>query len=122
MSIEATDLQINAVCLKLALNGLFVVLSDALQTFEKVDFDEAGLVLVPSVLSDGSELHVCKVKCLAIRSCYLLLLLFLSSCFLFLFLDASSLLGLLYKSLKLLDLPCEDSFGVLSLGLLSKFL
>lgn len=60
--LESSDLQVDRICLELALDSFFVVCSDPFEALQEVNFDQAWLVLVPAVVLDRSELHRGKIE------------------------------------------------------------
>ena len=60
LTIEVSYLEVTRVCFKLALDGLFVVLADAVEVLGQVNFHEL-VFLIPAVAIDWSEQHIVKV-------------------------------------------------------------
>ena len=114
LAVEVTNLEIDLVSQERALDRFFVMLANEFKSFQKVDFDQTWLVLVPSVVFDLSECHVAEVHRIAIRSSDLLLLLLLSIGCLSLLVDSCSSLSLLQESLNTLDFSIQYSLRVLS--------
>ena len=114
LAVEVTNLEIDLVSQERALDRFFVMLANEFKSFQKVDFDQTWLVLVPSVVFDLSECHVAEVHRIAIRSRDLLLLLLLSIGCLSLLVDSGSCLSLLQESLYTLDFSIQYSLRVLS--------
>ena len=99
LALESSDLKIHCICFKLALDGLFIVGSDPLETLQEVHFDQSWFVLVPSVVFNLRELHVTEIYRLTAWTQDLGLLLFFRSRSLSLLLYQGSGFGLLQQAI-----------------------
>ena len=75
-ALKASDFEVDCIRLELALDRLFIMLANLFETFQKVHFDHAWLVLIPPVVFDWNERHVAEIQGLTIRSLDFLFLLF----------------------------------------------
>ena len=78
-ALESPNLEIHCICFELALDGLFIVCSDALEPLQEVHFDQTRFVLIPSVVFNLRELHVTEINRLTAWTKNLSLLLFFRS-------------------------------------------
>ena len=99
LALESPDLKIYCICFELALNGLLIVSSDALEPFQEVHLDQTWFVLVPSVVFNLRELHVTEIYRLAAWTQDLGLLLFFCSRSLSLLLYQGRGFGLLQQAI-----------------------
>ena len=112
LALESPDLKIYCICFELALNGLLIVSSDALEPFQEVHLDQTWFVLVPSVVFNLRELHVTEIYRLAAWTQDLGLLLFFCSRSLSLLLYQGRGFGLLQQAIHAANLTCHCTFRV----------
>ena len=114
LALEPTNFQVDRISLKLTLDCLLIVSTDALKTSQEVNFDQPWLVLVPTIVLYLNELHIAEVHGLSTRANNLGLFLLLGSCCLAFLLDSGSGLCLLNETFKATDFATECTSCVIS--------